>query len=136
MSNTNANTKKKSNRGGARKGAGRPEGSVNRSTAEIRELIDLHVDLEEIILNLAKLAKGMQYTKYVRIKKGQPLKKVVLTDPPDLKAIELLLAYRFGKPIQQVKDITDRPPTSEDLMTFQRSQMNPIPHDAQTSNDS
>ncbi|MGB5874914.1 MAG: DUF5681 domain-containing protein [Bacteroidota bacterium] len=55
--------------------AGRPVGSRNRATSEIREILDQNVDFTEVIKMLDERAKG-----------GSE------------RAAELLLLYRYGRP--------------------------------------
>jgi hypothetical protein len=54
---------------------GRPRGSRNKSTAEIRDLLDKHVSFDDLVAKLYALAR-----------KG------------NVKAAEILLEYRYGKP--------------------------------------
>lgn len=79
--------RKRAGGGGKRKGAGRPVGSVNKSTLYIKEILDKSVDFAEIARKMYELAIGLG---------GKP---------PDPVAARLLFEYRFGKPHQSM-DIT------------------------------
>ena len=65
---------------------GRPPGTPNKSTQEVKDLIAANVDFEKLVQSLAK-----------RAMKG------------NLKAAKILFEYRFGRPAQQLTIKTDEP---------------------------
>ena len=72
--------KTKSKRGGQRFGAGRKPGTLNRSTAEIKELLRANIDLDKFAQSLGR-----------RAMRG------------NMKAAKLVLEYIYGKPPQQLQ---------------------------------
>lgn len=87
-------------KGGKRDGAGRKAGTKNKSTLEIKELLDSHIDFEIVVTRLFELVNGvtMQETRA----NGD---EVVYTRAPDSNAAKILLEFRFGKAKQQM-DVT------------------------------
>ncbi len=65
-------------RGGARRGAGRKSKAEEMGLAKLLDECFTLADRREVFTSLAELAKGR-----------------------DMKAIELLLAYTYGKPVQR-----------------------------------
>ena len=57
---------------------GRPKGALNKSRREIKEILEQNIDFEKIVLKLEE-----------RALKGND------------RAAEILLAYRYGKPVQR-----------------------------------
>jgi hypothetical protein len=72
------------NKGQTNNKNGRPVGSKNQTTQQIKELIDNSIDTVELISELQKLIKD----KNARTQ---------------LEAIKLILAYRYGKPTEYVE---------------------------------
>lgn len=79
------------------KTGGRQKGSKNKSSDEIKDLLDSNVDFSEIIGKLVELANGVQ----VQIFTDKGVK--VYQDRPDSAAAKILLEYRFGKPQQKIE---------------------------------
>jgi len=67
-----------SERGGARRGAGRKSKAEEMGLAKLLDQCFTPADRAEVFMSLAEMAKAR-----------------------DLKAIELLLAYTYGKPVQR-----------------------------------
>lgn len=88
-------------RGGKREGAGRKHGVRNKSTMQVKDLLDKCVDFEVVVGKLYELAQGVEVEKYVKDE------NVVYSEKPDAFAAKVLLEYRFGKPQQSV-DITTK----------------------------
>ena len=84
-------------RNGGKKTGGRKKGSLNKSKDEIKELLDSHVDFEEIIGKLVELVNGVS----VSVMTDKGIK--VYQDRPDAQAAKILLEYRFGKPQQKIE---------------------------------
>jgi len=72
-------------RGGSRKG------KPNKSTQDIKKLLDERVDFGIVIDKLMELVNGVQVQK---VNGGQIR---IYTDKPDSFAAKILLEYRFGK---------------------------------------
>lgn len=79
------------------KTGGRKEGTPNKSTNEVKELLDKHIDFELVVKKLLELVEGVE----VRERVGKQL--VTYTKPPDSYAAKILLEYRFGKPHQSIQ---------------------------------
>ena len=71
---------------------GRPVGSRNRATSEIKEILDQNVEFEDVIKKL-----------FERAQKGNE------------RAAELLLQYRFGRPTALELTLRNEPPDSAAL---------------------
>lgn len=83
--------------GGKREGAGRKAGIPNKSTQEIREILDESVDFVQVVSRLFELSQGVAVQE-TTFEEG----KVVYEKEPNTNAAKILLEYRFGKPKQQV----------------------------------
>lgn len=70
------------------------KGRPNKSTQDIKRLLDKRVDYNLIIDKLVELVKGVTISKTIR---GQ---QVIYEEKPDSFAAKILLEYRFGKPPQ------------------------------------
>jgi hypothetical protein len=75
---------------------------LNKSNRKIKEILDAHVNWDEIVEKLVELIRGVEVQKFD--KKGKP---VIYLEKPDVFAAKLLLEYRYGKPSQQI-DLTTR----------------------------
>ena len=84
-------------RNGTKTGGGSRKGSPNRSTLEIKSIIDECVDFKEVVLKLVELVQGVE----VQEKIGREI--VIYTKPPDSTAAKILMEYRFGKPQQSIE---------------------------------
>ena len=82
------------------KTGGRQKGTPNKATADMKTLLDREVDFSTLFSKLFELVEGITVQEVN--KKGEA---VTYTLPPDIRAAEMLLLYRFGKPVQGV-DIT------------------------------
>lgn len=78
--------------GGARKGAGR---KPKADEIKLIERLDKVLDQDKVLAELKKLALG-----YVETKKDSNGKSYKVKVYPDLKAIQLYMQYRFGKPTE------------------------------------
>lgn len=81
-------------------GGGSRKGIPNKSTAEIKELLDEQVDFGVVISKLYELAQGVESEKFSM---GE---EIVYTEKPDANAAKILLEYRFGKPLQTINQNT------------------------------
>jgi hypothetical protein len=82
--------KKAKPRGGSRKG--RP----NKSTNEVKSILDANVNFNVVAKKLYELVKGVSVQ---TVKRG---KTVIYVQPPDTAAAKVLFEFRFGKPHQQI----------------------------------
>ena len=88
---------------------GRPTGAKNRSTREVKALIDDvgaamgKGDKEGMTLAVRKLFERAHGVLAVAQVAGQP---VIYEVPPDVPAIRALLEFRFGKPKESI-EVTD-----------------------------
>ena len=87
--------------GGARKGAGRKPGVANKTTKEIRAILDDRVDFEGLVDKLIELVDGVEVSE----RRGD--EEIIYTTKPDIQAAKALLEFRFGKPSQSV-DVTTK----------------------------
>lgn len=78
---------------GIKSGGGSRKGSPNKSTQNIKNIIDGIVNFNEVVGKLFELANG------VLAKNDQG---VIYNKPPDTAAIKILMEYRFGKPRQEL----------------------------------
>lgn len=85
--------------GDGNRGKGRPKGSLNRSRDEVRAIIESVIPLREQVELLAKLSRG------VLVQDGEG--KEVYSEPPNVKALTVLLEQSAGKAPQSV-DITSQ----------------------------
>lgn len=85
--------------GGAREGAGRKPGQFNKSTMEVKELLDTTVDFTKVAGKLYELSQGIELAKET----AEGI--VVYSKPPDAFASKILMEYRFGKAPQSI-DVT------------------------------
>lgn len=76
-----------------KKHGGREKGVPNKSTQNIKNVIDGVVNFEYIIKKLLELSNG------VMAKNDQG---IIYNKPPDTAAIKILMEYRFGKPRQEL----------------------------------
>lgn len=82
------------------KSGGRKKGTPNKSTAEIKELLDEEVDFGVVISKLFELVEG------VSLEKQTMEGAIVYQEKPDAYAAKILLEYRYGKPVQTVNQNT------------------------------
>lgn len=82
------------------KTGGRKKGTPNKSTAEIKEILDREVDFEVVVSKLFELVEGVESEKYSG---GE---SIVYQEKPDSYAAKILLEYRFGKPLQTINQNT------------------------------
>ena len=104
--------------GGARKGAGRPKGSVRvlteqaegRAVANVQQLAQAYLEtrLLKNLNNLGNLADGIQ------VKEGDT---PVYSVPPDRQSNIYLLDRYLGKPTERVED--NRPPATNNTLVLQ-----------------
>lgn len=80
---------------GKKTGGGSRKGSPNKSTLEIKTIIDAVVDFKVVVSKLYELSKGIK----VEGNDG------VYQKEPDPTAAKILMEYRFGKP-HQALDVT------------------------------
>jgi hypothetical protein len=79
---------------GERRG-GRKKGTLNKSTQVLREQIEAAISTEERLRILAELARG------IVVQDGeQNSANKVFSKPPDVKALEMLFSYQYGRPAQ------------------------------------
>lgn len=81
---------------------GRPKGAINKSSDEIKDLLDSRVDFNLVVDRLYELTNGVTI-------KGED---GIYEKEPNHKAAELLLAYRYGKPHQRMDITSDDKPIS------------------------
>ena len=90
---------------GCEKGESRRKGKPNKSTQEIKDIIDANVDFNVVIQKMVELIKG------VEVQGTNKNGTTYLMDlQPNTFAAKLLLEYRFGKPKETVnlgKDTID-----------------------------
>lgn len=83
------------------KTGGRKAGTKNKTSDDIKLLLEANVDFSVVIGKLYELVNGVEVQKRV----GREL--VVYSEKPDAAAAKILLEYRFGKPAQTINgDIT------------------------------
>lgn len=75
---------------------GRTKGTRNKSTEEVKMLLEANVDFPEVVKRLYELTQGVEVRK--ETEQGPKTYK----EKPDAYAARVLMEYRFGKPIQQV----------------------------------
>jgi len=85
---------------GKKTGGGSRLGSPNKSTAEIKELLDREVDFGVVISKLYELSQGVESEKFSM---GD---SIIYQEKPDAYAAKILLEYRYGKPVQTVNQNT------------------------------
>lgn len=85
---------------GHNKSTGRPSGSLNKGTQEIRAILAERIDFGVVVDKLYELVQGV--TVQETQKNGD---EIIYTRPPDSKAAQILLEYGFGKPSQSI-DLT------------------------------
>ena len=87
--------------GGKRPGAGRKKGIRNKTTDEVKQIINnvakKHGGLQTIFEKLFELTEGIQVREFD--KKGVPH---VYDKPPDAYAARTILEFRFGRPEQSI----------------------------------
>ncbi len=93
---------------GRKTGGGSRKGIPNKSTQEIKELLDQKVDFGLVISKLFELSQGVEVEKY-----GSK-ESVVYCEKPDAFAAKILLEYRYGKPLQRIDQ------TSSGIGTIQK----------------
>lgn len=74
------------------KTGGRKKGTPNKSQSDLKVILDAEVDFGVVVSKLFELVEGIE----VQEKQGDEM--VVYSKPPDAKAADILLAYRFGRP--------------------------------------
>jgi hypothetical protein len=83
---------------GKKTGGGSRKGKRNKSTEEIKELLDSRVDFEVVVEKLYELVQG------VTVKKASPSgAPIIYTEKPDVSAAKILIEYRYGKPLQRTE---------------------------------
>lgn len=75
---------------------GRTKGTRNKSTEEVKTLLEANVSFPEVVKRLYELTQGVEVRK--ETEQGAKIYK----EKPDAYAARVLLEYRFGKPVQQV----------------------------------
>jgi len=80
-----------------KKTGGRKKSSLNKSTLEIKSIIDKCVDFNEVVNKLYELTQGIKVQKKID---GTP---IIYEKEPDSNASKILLEYRFGKPKQSIE---------------------------------
>lgn len=81
---------------GHKTGGGSRKGIPNKSTQEIKELLDEQVNFGLVISKLFELSQGVEVEKY------SSKESVVYSEKPDVLAAKILLEYRYGKPVQRI----------------------------------
>lgn len=83
---------------GKKTGGGSRKGVPNKSTAEVKEIMDSIVEWNVVVEKMYSLVKGIMVQK-TNEKDGT----VYVEDKePNVQAAKLLLEYRFGKPKEQI----------------------------------
>ncbi len=95
-----------------KKTGGRIKGKPNKSTLEIRQLIDSCVDFNEVFSKLYELTKG------VEVQKLTDDGNIVYTKPPDPFAAKILIEHRFGKAPQAIDITSDNKPLTQNVITL------------------
>lgn len=75
---------------------GKPPGTRNKSTEEVKKLLDANVKFPQVIKRLYELTQGVEIAK--QTEQGTKY----YSEKPDAYAARVLLEYRFGKPVQQI----------------------------------
>ena len=92
---------------------GRPRGARNKSTGDVKDLIDKVGEdfggMEMVVGRLFDLARGVLVEQADK-NEGRS----VFSKPPDTLAARILMEYRFGKPTQRIQD--DATETFEDWL--------------------
>jgi hypothetical protein len=92
---------------GAKKGerrGGRSKGKGNKSTQEIKDIIDANVDFNIVVQKMFELVEGIE------VKGTNKDSTTYLMDlQPNPLAAKLLLEYRFGKPRETIDHSLDFP---------------------------
>ena len=83
---------------GSPKTGGRQKGTPNRSRSEVIEIIESIIPLKEQIKLLAQLSRGV-------LVQDETNTAIIYQKPPDVKALNILIEHRVGKPMQ-VTEIT------------------------------
>ena len=88
---------------GAKKGESRRKGKPNKSTIEIRKIIDANVDFAVVVQKMFGLVNGI--TVEGTNEKGETY---LIDREPNTTAARILFEYRFGKPreIKEDEDLT------------------------------
>jgi len=84
-----------------KKTGGRKSGTRNKSTVDVRDLLDNEVDFKVVVGKLYELTQG------VEVEKETLEGDIVYSKPPDPVAAKILMEYRFGKAPQSV-DVTSK----------------------------
>jgi hypothetical protein len=81
-----------------KKTGGRKKGNPNKSTLEIKKIVQSSADFK-------KLTKGMyEFAMGVQVQKSMPDgTKAIYDEPPNVPAAKLLFEYGFGKPKEVVE---------------------------------
>lgn len=75
---------------------GKPAGIKNKSTLDIKAVLDSEVDFRQVVKKLLELVMG------VTVQTKHEGETIVYERPPDAHAAKILLEYRFGRPTQSI----------------------------------
>lgn len=85
---------------GFKSGGGTRKGIRNKSTEEVKDILEREVDFGAVVAKLFELSQGVEVEKYVN------KEAVIYSEKPDPYAAKILLEYRYGKPVQTVHQTT------------------------------
>lgn len=87
---------------GKKTGGGSRKGKRNKSTQELKEILEREVDFAVVIRKLLELVEGVEVQEDSKDGKGGTF---IYTKEPSVPAAKLLLEYGFGKP-KEYLDVT------------------------------